>query len=134
MSPRVRGALLALLLPVAAQAGPYDGTYRTVANADCSLVGVDGGAIRIADGVFEGVETACRMTLPVDVIDMDAQLYTMECSGEGTAWTERALIMEKAGGDGIILVWNGYAFVYERCPAPEAAPEPDAAPDPDTAS
>lgn len=111
-----RAAVLLGLLPVATAAGPFDGTYRTAANADCGLVGVDGGAIRIADGRLEGVESACRMTQPVDVIDMDAQLFTMECSGEGTLWSERAMVMNKAGGDGIILVWNGYAFVYDRCP------------------
>lgn len=106
----------ALILPVVAQAGPFDGTYRIAANADCALVGQDGGAIRIADGQFEGVENTCRMTKPVDVNDMDAQLFTLECSGEGSTWTERLMVMNKAEGNGIILIWDGYAFVYERCP------------------
>jgi len=81
-------------LPGLALATPYDGTYRQNANADCGLVGVDGGALRIEDGIFYGVENECRMASPVNVVDMDATLYTMECSGEGARWTERAMVME----------------------------------------
>lgn len=114
-----RALVLALtLLPGLAFATPYDGTYRQNANADCGLVGVDGGALKIEDGIFYGVESQCRMTRPVNVVDMDATLYTMVCSGEGTSWTERAMVMDAAEGDGIIMVWNGYAFRYESCVAP----------------
>lgn len=116
----MRGAAVVLaLLPAVAAAGPFDGTYRQVANADCALVGVDGGALRIADGIFYGVGVECRMTRPVNVLDMDASLYTMECSGEDEVWTERAMVMNAAEGDGIIMVWDGYAFRYERCPLPD---------------
>jgi hypothetical protein len=57
------------------------------------------------------------MTDPVDVLDFDATLYVMECSGEGQAWTERAMLMDPAEGDGLFLLWRGYAFRYERCPS-----------------
>ena len=111
-----RVLVLALsLVPGLALATPYGGTYRQNANADCALVGVDGGALRIEDGIFYGVESECRMTRPVNVVNMNATLYTMECSGEGARWTERAMVMEAAEGDGIIMVWDGYAFRYERC-------------------
>ncbi|NBD30923.1 MAG: hypothetical protein GVY31_12910 [Alphaproteobacteria bacterium] len=112
-------ALALALLPGLALATPYDGTYRQNANADCGLVGVDGGALKIEDGIFYGVESQCRMTRPVNVVNMDATLYTMVCSGEGTNWTERAMVMDSAGGDGIIMVWNGYAFRYDRCVPPD---------------
>ena len=115
-----RGALaaaLAALAATSAAAGPYDGTYRQNANAECGLVGADGAALRIAGGIFYGVEMQCRMSRPVDVVDMDATLYTMDCSGAGQQWTERAMIMKAAGEAGdIIMVWNGYAFKYSRCP------------------
>ena len=119
-------ALLLCLLPGLAWATPYDGTYRQAANADCGLVGVDGGAIEISEGIFHGVENQCRMTRPVNVVDMDATLYTMECSGEGTAWTERAMLMHAAPEPGadpeaprdLIMIWNGFAFKYARCPDP----------------
>jgi len=104
--------------PLAAEAGPYDGVYRQRVNAECALVGVDGGSLRIAGGIFYGVEMQCVMSRPVDVLDMDATLYTMQCSGESETWTERAMLMKAAEGNGIIMVWNGYAFRYDRCPAP----------------
>ena len=111
----MRLAAILAFMPTLAMAGPYDGTYKQVANADCANVGVDGGALLIEEGIFHGVEVECRMTLPVDVLQMDATLYTMQCSGDGQVWTERAMIMDSAEEDGIIMVWNGYAFAYEAC-------------------
>ena len=116
MSRALVAALLAL--PGAALANPYDGTYRQTANADCAIVGVDGAAVKIEGGIFYGVEMECRMTRPVNVVDMEATLYTMVCSGEDQSWTERAMVMEAADDGGIIMLWDGYAFAYERCPAP----------------
>jgi hypothetical protein len=111
----VRLALAIIGVPTCMMAGPFDGVYKQIANAECALVGVDGGALEIKDAIFYGVNVECRMTDPVDVVDMDATLYTMQCSGDGTVWTERAMVMDTAAKDGIIMVWNGYAFVYERC-------------------
>ena len=111
-----RLAALIALVPVAAAAGPFDGVFRQVANADCANIGVDGGALKIEDGIFYGVEVECRMTQPVDVLQMNATLYTMQCTGDDSLWSERAMLMESAESDGIIMVWNGYAFAYERCP------------------
>ncbi len=108
------------LMPTVLTAGPFDGIYRQTANADCGLVGVDGGSLEIREGIFYGVEVQCRMTRPVNVNDMDAILYTMECSGEDQTWTERAMMMKPAGEDGLIMVWDGYAFVYDACQLPEA--------------
>ena len=106
------------ILPVALAADPYDGVYKQAANAECSLVGVDGGSLKIENGIFYGVEVECRMTSPVSVNDMDATLYTMQCSGGDQIWTERAMLMLNKQADGIIMVWNGYAFVYDRCADP----------------
>ena len=113
-------ARLSLLLAVAALpalAGPFDGIYRQTAASDCGLVGVEGGSLRIADGIFFGVGSQCLMTRPVDVVGMDATLYTMECSADGgEAWSERAMLMQTPDADGVFMVWNGYAFRYDRCP------------------
>jgi len=106
---------------LAGSAGPcfaaddtFDGVYRQGPASACILLGVDGGALKIEDGVFYGVEMQCQMQNPVDVRDMDAVLYDMECSGEGTTWQARALFM-RAADEGLIMVWNGYAFKYDRC-------------------
>ena len=107
--------IVLLFLPAVAVAGPYDGVYKQTANSDCGLVGVDGGSLQIEDGIFYGVEMQCRMSRPVNVVDMQATLYNMQCSGEGQNWTERALLMKPAEGDGLIMLWNGYAFVYDKC-------------------
>ena len=55
------------------------------------------------------------MINPVDITDMDATIYQMECSGEGQTWTERSIVLNDAEQAGIIMVWNGYAFRYARC-------------------
>lgn len=102
-------------LPTLAAATPYDGVFKQTANSECALVGVNGGSLRIEDGIFYGVEVECRMTRPVNVVDMDATLYTMQCSGEDQVWSERAMLMNAAEGDGIIMLWDGYVFAYERC-------------------
>jgi len=114
-------ALTMILAPVIAAATPYDGVYRQNANAECALVGVDGGALKIEDGIFYGVELECRMTRPVNVVNMDATLYTMACSGNDEIWTERAMLMNDAESGGIIMIWDGYAFRYSQCPDPEEA-------------
>jgi hypothetical protein len=111
----MRLAAIIALLPTLAAAGPYDGVYKQVANADCANIGVDGGALKIEDGIFYGVEVECRMTRPVDVLQMDATLYTMQCSGGDQIWTERAMLMDSAEDDGILMIWNGYAFAYAVC-------------------
>lgn len=106
-----------VFLAGAATAGPFDGVYRLTANSDCGLIGVDGGAIAIEDGLFRGVESNCRMENPVQILEMNAKLYNLHCTGEGSIWSERVMLMEKATGDGILMIWDGYAFVYDRCPA-----------------
>lgn len=112
----MRLTLALILAPVVVAATPYDGTYRQNANAECALVGADGGSLRIADGIFYGVDMECRMTRPVQVVNMAATLYTMNCSGEDDVWTERAMVMNDAQEEGgIIMIWDGYAFRYSRC-------------------
>jgi hypothetical protein len=104
-----------LVIPGMAMAGPYDGVFKQTSASDCLKIGQESGALEIRDGIFYGVEVECRMTRPVNVVDMDATLYTMQCSGEDQTWSERAMLMTPADGDGLIMVWNGYAFRYDRC-------------------
>lgn len=108
-------AVLGVIFAGSAFAGPYDGVYKQTANAECSLVGVEGGSLRIAENIFYGVAMQCRMSRPVDINDMDATIYTMECSGDDLTWTERAIVMNDADNTGIYMIWDGYAFRYDRC-------------------
>ncbi len=108
-------ACCALLTAQPLGAEQFDGLYRISPTSDCALTGVDGGALKIEGGVFYGVESQCRMSVPVNVRDMDAVLYDMVCTGEGEEWTRRALLMTAADG-GLIMLWNGFAFKYDRCP------------------
>lgn len=132
----IRPLLLAALLavPSLGRALPWDGTYRLSERADCEAVGEEGGALRIEEGVLTGVDSSCRMTEPVDVLDLDATLYVMQCEGEGEAWSERAMLMETAEGDGIFLLWRGYAFRYDRCPGAEDPEEGSAEDAPEAAA
>lgn len=115
---RALGFLLAAALaPAMLFAGPFDGLYKPSTTADCTAVGPDGGAIRIEKNIFYGAEVQCRMTNPVDIVNMDATLYEMQCLGEDQAWTERAMLMTDAEQPGIYMIWNGYAFRYQRCEA-----------------
>lgn len=113
----------AWVLAAVVAAGPaaaderWDGLYRIEPEADCDRVGEDGGAIQIEGDTFTGVDSSCEMTDPVDVRGLDAQLFTMVCEGEGTAWEERMMAMTAAEGDAVYLLWDGFAFRYERCPA-----------------
>jgi hypothetical protein len=76
------------------------------------------GPSRSRTAFFDGVEMECRMTRPVQVVDMDATLYTMRCSGDDQICTERAMAMNDAqDAGGIIMMWDGYAFRYSRCDA-----------------
>ena len=103
------------LLPATLLAGPYDGVYRQTSNAECALIGVNGGSVRIASGIFYGVETQCNMTRPVDVNGMNATLYTMECAAGGEQWTERAMLMPTPDGSALYMIWDGYVFLYSLC-------------------
>ena len=120
MKSLCRSFLFGCLLPTAVLAGPYDGVYRQTANAECALIGADGGSVRIASDIFYGVQTQCLMTRPVDVNGMNATLYTMECTAQDEQWTERAMFMTTPDRNGLYMIWDGYVFVYSRCP--EGAP------------
>ena len=116
----IRGLTFALFMTAPVMAGPFDGLYQPSPTADCTVLGTDGGALKVESETFYGVESRCKMTNPVNVRDMDAILYDMQCSGEGETWTSRAMFMRSAD-DGLILAWNGFAFKYDRCPSNPAA-------------
>ena len=113
---RLAASVIALWAGVAG-AADYSGTYGLTAGSDCSILGMDhpNGTIVISEGVFSGIESSCRMTRPVDVIGMDATLFTFECAGEGLQWDMRVMLMWAAEG-GIYVIRDGFAAQYPACP------------------
>ncbi|SHI60750.1 hypothetical protein SAMN04488012_10256 [Palleronia salina] len=122
---------LALVAGGQAVAGAYDGLWRANPTAECAFTDTPASALKIEDNVLFGVESRCEMTTPVNVRDMEAILYDMACSSEEQVevdgetqtqtrtWSDRAMFMTAADG-GLFLIWNGYAFKYERCPSDAA--------------
>ncbi|SES28820.1 hypothetical protein SAMN04490244_10985 [Tranquillimonas rosea] len=106
-------------LPAAAQElTDFDGRYRPGPTEDCNGAAGEGEVVTVEDNVFTGVEARCDMTRPVNVRDMEAVLYDMQCESGDDSWTDRAMLMRAPEG-GLIMVWDGYAFKYDAC---ESAP------------
>ncbi|SDJ40935.1 hypothetical protein [Aliiruegeria lutimaris] len=101
---------------VAEAQSPFDGLYYPTGSAgwDCRTLGADMGALGVLDGFLEGVENRCAMTNPVNVRDLPAVLYDLECSGEGTTYAERVMLMRS--DQGIYVIRDGYVAEWSRCP------------------
>ena len=101
-----------------AVAGPYDGIYRPdypgAESWDCRTVGMDGGALAIRDGRFEGVENSCALSNPVNVRGMAATLFDAECSGEGETYSKRLMLLKTP--EGVAMIEDGFADNLVRCP------------------
>ncbi len=102
--------LLALATALPAMAVALDGTYDT----DCALE-ISDMRVTITGDSINFWETACSLTDPVNIRDMDgATLYDAVCEGEGEEWTQRVLLMPRHDG-GLILVQSGVSASYDRC-------------------
>ncbi len=106
------GVMTALLFSAsAAIAQVADGEYNFI---DCSGRALEG-RVTIEGDKITFYETRCTLTNPEPVRGMEgAVLYDSECTGEGTTWTDRLLLMPEEGG-GMIRVESGFALSYQRC-------------------
>ena len=99
--------LLIVAQPAFAQS--YEGRYRPAGVSgegwDCKNIGIDGGALAIANGAFFGVESRCSLANATAIRDMDATLFDMVCMGEGETWTRRVMLMSTQNG--IAIIENG---------------------------
>jgi len=106
-----------LMLPVMAHADGYDGLYHPEGQrgwlCDEPSLGRDGGALAIREGKIIGVENTCDMSNPVNVRDMDAVLYDLECSAEGETYTERAMVARS--DTGVIILRDGFVAKWSTC-------------------
>ena len=113
--------VLAVGLPAAAVAGPFDGLYRPnydwALDWDCLRVGVDGGALAVEGETLRAVENSCTLRDPVEIRDMDAVLYAADCTGEGGASQGRIMLM--AHDFGVYVIRDGFVLDWISCEAAE---------------
>ncbi len=104
------------LMPLTAQAGPFDGLYRPdgMEEWDCQSIGSDGGALAVRDGVLYGVESACQLTDPVQVNGMSGVLYEAQCTREGETYSKRMMLMNVP--EGLAVIEDGFVNILRDCP------------------
>ncbi|MBW6506569.1 MAG: hypothetical protein K0B00_07465 [Rhodobacteraceae bacterium] len=103
-------ALMLILAPAAVAAQGFDGTYSL---GNCSQPGE--GTMVLAGATIIFYESACRLSNPTGLPGFDeAVMYDASCEGEGETWKDKMLLMP-ALSDGLVVVWPGWANVYERC-------------------
>ncbi len=99
------------LITTSALADPFDGRYSS---DECSPTGVhQEGNVEIRDGHISYYESGCRLSNPVSVRGMNAVLYDGKCSGEGSEWNKRVLLM--AHDNGVFDIEDGYIRKLSRC-------------------
>lgn len=112
-------ALVCLFCTSSLSAQSIDGIYQlSGSNWSCSpdQIGMDGGALAIQNGVFEGVENRCDLTSPTKVDN--GLRYTAVCSAEGSTYSEPITITPTSNG--VKIDRNGYTFYWSRCEAHKA--------------
>lgn len=113
--PCAAGLLACAAASAAAQpADRFAGLWRAGPTVDCAAGPVAEGALGIDGGVLTAPGSTCTLATPVEVREMDATLFDAVCEG-AAPWGGRVMLMSGAD-DGLLLIWNGYAFAYERCP------------------
>jgi hypothetical protein len=78
---------------------------------------MDGGALSIQDGVFNGVENRCDLTAPSDT--GNGTRFTAVCSAEGSTYEEPILISPTRNG--VSIEQGGYTAYWTRCEDPQRA-------------
>lgn len=106
---RLALAVAVTLVPGLAAAQDFSGTYQL---GGCGAP--TDGRIQISGSRIVFWESTCQLTNPVAVRDMgDATLFDVSCTGEGESWSFRAFL--QSGGEGMIMVRDGFAYTYPRC-------------------
>ena len=98
----------------AGHAQNIDGLYQpSGADWSCSpaQIGMDGGALAIQDGVFDGVENRCDLTNPQT--DGNGTKFTAICSAEGDTYQEQMTITPTTNG--VSIQRDGFTSYWRRC-------------------
>lgn len=112
-----------LCLAGASYAESIDGLYQPSGlDWSCSpaQIGMDGGALAIQNGVFEGVENRCDLTNPQP--DGRGTAFTATCSAEGSTYQQQMTITPTANG--VSILSDGFTSYWKRCDGHQMATSP----------
>lgn len=84
-------------------------------------MGLDGGALAIRNGVFDGVENRCDLTNPRP--DGQGTAFTASCSAEGSTYQEQMIITTTANG--VSIQRGGFTSYWRRCAEHQATTSTD---------
>ena len=115
--------VIALCVAGVSNAQNIDGLYQpSGADWSCSpdQIGVDGGALAIQNGVFEGVDNRCELASPLP--DGRGTAFTATCSAEGSAYEQPITITPTANG--VSILSDGFTSYWKRCDGHQVATSP----------
>lgn len=126
MKTLVHAVILSVFAAGNLEAQNIDGLYHPVGTSwSCSAdqIGMEGGALAILDGVFEGVENRCDLTSPVAL--ENGTRFTAVCSAEGETYQEPITITPTANG---VRIQRELGTAYwKRCKAHQVTASPQKA-------
>ena len=106
-------AIFAILTTNAAMAAGFDGTWAQNP-AHCTAAYPET-RVQIAGSDIKFVESSCKLGNATGLRDMpQAKLFDLQCSGEGTTWSERMLVGTH-GESGLVIYSRGHASTYSKC-------------------
>lgn len=111
-------AALSLFITAPLHAQSIDGLYQPSGSEwSCSpdQIGMDGGALAIQNGVFEGVENRCELTNPQP--DGRGTIFSAVCSAEGSTYEQQMTITPTANG--VSIQRDGFTSYWKRCAQPQ---------------
>lgn len=114
----VASTSLVIITPLLAE--DIDGLYQpSGTDWTCSLseVGMDGGALAIQNGVFEGIENRCTLTNPQP--NGRGTQFAALCSAEGNTYEQPITITPTANG--VSIQRDGVTSYWRRCEGAQTA-------------
>ncbi|NOR63855.1 MAG: hypothetical protein GQ535_15370 [Rhodobacteraceae bacterium] len=80
----------------------------------CNVTNTDLIPMRISDTSILFYESRCELTNPVNIRDMNGQLFDFVCTGEGEEWGARGLLLLNADGT-LTYSSSDQTIILQRC-------------------
>jgi len=106
-------AVSSLTNTATAQALNFSGSWAQNAPS-CNVTHSDLVPMRISGTSIRFYESRCELTNPVNIRDMNGQLFDFVCSGEGEEWSTRGLLLLNADGT-LTYSSNDQTIILQRC-------------------